>query len=86
MKNPTFSRVKIYCHSKVNYPDFFFKVFHNIEKKITAVISKLPWNLITTVNCLITQAPGLKCSTTQKRLGTTGLDRYLHQGITCFVV
>jgi hypothetical protein len=58
MKNPTFSRVKIYCHSKVNYPDIFFKVFHNIEKKITAVISKLPWNLITAVNCLITQAPG----------------------------
>jgi hypothetical protein len=57
MKNPTFSRVKIYCHSKVNYPDIFFKVFHNIEKKITAVISKLPWNLITAVNCLITQAP-----------------------------
>jgi hypothetical protein len=60
MKNPTFSRVKIYCHSKVNYPDIFFKVFHNIEKKITAVISKLPWNLITAVNCLITQAPGNK--------------------------
>jgi hypothetical protein len=54
----------IYCHSKVNYPNIFFKVFHNIEKIITAVINyrgnKLPWNLITMVNCLITQAPGVK--------------------------
>jgi hypothetical protein len=51
----------IYCHSKVNYPNNFFKVFHNIEKIITAVIkfqgNLLPRYLITAVNCLITQAP-----------------------------
>jgi hypothetical protein len=29
----------IYCHCKVNYPNIFFKVFHNIEKIITAVIN-----------------------------------------------